>query len=360
MPLVSIIMPAYRAVPFLDEAIGSILSQTFTDWELIIADDHSQDHTATVAQSWVLKDSRIRLLQNTTRMGAAYTRNRAVAASEGELIAFLDADDIAYPKRVEIQVAYLQSHCRTGLVAHWLDIIDQNSCVHPHQWEWRKEKDTHLPIFLLFGNAVALSSVMMRRSVWQQLAGFPSEAEPCEDYALWSEVAKISPLHIIPQKLGARREYHNSLTYREEEKGKQQLHTIIRQNLSRLHICPSEKELMLHQQLRHRQFELTNVFAQSARQWLEYLLLQNSKHCTYPQKDLQEVVGEIWYDYWHRRHPEGLCILRYYFASFLWKGNSLQKNFLLVALSLVKTLKKLTRFINTTLSDHSNSGMQRQ
>lgn len=338
MPRVSIVMPAYRAEAFLQEAIRSVIAQTFTDWELIIVDDGSPDNTAAVAAFWAANDPRIRLIRHGQRLGAAQSRNRAIAASSGELIAFLDADDIAYPQRIEKQVACLQNRPQTGMVAHWLDIVDGNSRPHGQQWEWRKEKDEHLPIFLLFGNAFALSSVMMRRRIWQRLNGFSSKFEPCEDYALWCEAAALTRMHVIAEKLGARREHAESLTNRFSEESQAQAERIIKSNLNRLGISPTDTQLHLHLQLRHREFEPDDDFARSARVWLEYLLRKNLEHRTYPATDFAEVIGEIWYDYWHRRHGEGISALRNYFGSPLWKGNNLKKNLLITALAIKKML----------------------
>lgn len=332
MPKVSVIMPAYQAEQYIGESIQSIVNQTFTDWELIITDDGSRDHTAAVVLLWAGRDQRIRLICNESQQGAAQSRNKAIQASNSELIAFLDADDMAYPKRLQKQVAYMQQNPSVGLVAHWLDIMDENSLPHPAQWVWRKEKDTHLPVFLLFGNAFALSSVMMRRNVWERLHGFSTAFEPCEDYALWSEAATITNLHIIPEKLGARREHKNNWTSRASEKSKRQAEEVIKLNISKLDIIPSASELHLHQQLRHRQFAMDNTFAHEARKWMEYLLHQNKKHGVYQQQAMAEVIGEIWYDYWHLRHPEGWTALKGYFGSSLWQANGIHKNLLLPAL----------------------------
>lgn len=339
MPKVSVIMPAYQAAQYISEAVQSIVNQQFNDWELIVIDDGSRDDTTAIVSLWADTDKRIRLIRNEKQAGAAQSRNKAIEASCGELIAFLDADDLAYPQRLQKQVVFMQQNPSVGLVAHWLDIIDQNGLLHPLQWIWRREKDTHLPVFLLFGNAFALSSVMMRRSVWEQLHGFPAAFEPCEDYALWSEATTITRLHIIPEKLGARREHNNNWTNRESEKSRQQTEEIIRHNIGKLGIAPTADELFLHQQLRHRQFVLDNTFAQEARKWLTYLLHQNQKHRIYQQQAMAEVIGEIWYDYWQLRHKEGLAALKGYFGSPLWRANGIRKNLLLPALVAKRLLK---------------------
>lgn len=105
-PLVSIITPAYKAEPYIGQAIESVLAQTIPDWELIIVDDCSPDNTAKVVQRY-LGDPRIKLLRNEQNIGEAASRNRALEAVQGEWITLLDADDWYEPQRLErlLQVA---------------------------------------------------------------------------------------------------------------------------------------------------------------------------------------------------------------------------------------------------------------
>lgn len=107
IPETSIIMPAYNSAPFIREAIDSVLAQTYTKWELVIVDDASTDDTAQVVMSY--HDERIRYKRNGQNMGAALTRNKAIAMAQGRYIAFLDADDLWLPEKLEKQIAFMQS-----------------------------------------------------------------------------------------------------------------------------------------------------------------------------------------------------------------------------------------------------------
>ncbi len=97
MPRVSIIMPAYNASAFLQQSVASVVSQTFSDWELIIVDDGSTDGTADLADSLAVSDSRIRVIHQ-SNSGVSYARNSGIAAASGDFIAFLDADDAYRPE----------------------------------------------------------------------------------------------------------------------------------------------------------------------------------------------------------------------------------------------------------------------
>lgn len=103
-PLVSVIMPAYNAEKYIDEAIGSVVNQTLTNWELIVIDDCSSDLTYQKAQEQARKDSRICVVQNDSNSGVARTRNRGIDLAQGAYIAFLDSDDVWHPEKLHRQL----------------------------------------------------------------------------------------------------------------------------------------------------------------------------------------------------------------------------------------------------------------
>lgn len=109
-PLVSIVMPNYNCGPFLRAAIDSVRSQTYTNWELLIQDDASTDNSVAVVEEFAVQDSRIKLARNSRNMGAAVSRNRAIERSRGGYLAFLDSDDVWLPKKLELQMAFMQAH----------------------------------------------------------------------------------------------------------------------------------------------------------------------------------------------------------------------------------------------------------
>jgi glycosyltransferase involved in cell wall biosynthesis len=100
LPLVSVIVPAYNAEEFIGETLNSALSQTYSNIEILVVDDGSQDRTSEVVKAFVQKDERVILLQQ-ANAGVAAARNLAIEKSRGEYIAPLDADDIWYPQKLE-------------------------------------------------------------------------------------------------------------------------------------------------------------------------------------------------------------------------------------------------------------------
>lgn len=125
MPLVSVIMPAFNAAPFLGSAVESVLAQSCTELELIIIDDASSDETPDVLRTLVAKhDGRVKILRQTTRTGPAGARNAGLAASAGDYILFADADDIQHPTRVERSLAVLTQPSPPSMVFVDCQMID--------------------------------------------------------------------------------------------------------------------------------------------------------------------------------------------------------------------------------------------
>nr|WP_256498773.1 glycosyltransferase family A protein [Chroococcidiopsis sp. CCNUC1] len=116
MPKVSVIIPAYNAMKYLPATLGSLLSQTFDDFEAIVVNDGSFDET----EKWVsqIEDPRVKLICQQNK-GLAGARNTGINQATGEYIAFLDADDLWEPSKLEKQVAVLEENPEVGLVYTW-------------------------------------------------------------------------------------------------------------------------------------------------------------------------------------------------------------------------------------------------
>ena len=120
-PIVSIGMPVFNCASTIAEAISSILSQTFIEWELLIIDDGSTDNTLEIALSF--DDPRIIVTKGTENKRLATRLNECVVRAQGRFFARMDGDDIAYPKRLECQLEYLQAHPEVDLVAGWVVVF---------------------------------------------------------------------------------------------------------------------------------------------------------------------------------------------------------------------------------------------
>ena len=109
-PLVSVITPAYNAAGVIEETMGSVLKQSYTNWEMLIVDDCSTDETRNIVREYERADNRIRLIELKENSGAAVARNAALEQASGSFAAFLDSDDQWLPNKLERQIAWMKKY----------------------------------------------------------------------------------------------------------------------------------------------------------------------------------------------------------------------------------------------------------
>lgn len=208
-PRVSVVVPNYNYGRFLGEALQSVISQTFQDWELIVVDNFSSDDSEAVVRSF--NDSRIRFLKFDNEGSIAKARNFGSAMAQGELIAFLDSDDFWSPKKLELQVKMMDKGA--DLCYHSLKRFGSRSGTFR---AWKLSGTRPLEHLLAGGNPIATSSALIRGEVLRVLGGFPEAKEllASEDYALWLSVAAGGfAINKCPGVLGSYR-VHSSTTGR--------------------------------------------------------------------------------------------------------------------------------------------------
>jgi glycosyltransferase involved in cell wall biosynthesis len=209
MPKVSVILPVYNGLPYLEAAIDSVLRQTFRDFELIIINDGSTDAYASIVDNF--QDPRIRFFEQ-KNIGLAATLNRGISLSNGEYIARQDQDDVFFSMRLQKQVAYLDANPDVGMVGTFAEILVGNEptnrmLLHPTD-------DASIRFGLLFDNYFVHSSVMLRRSVLETVGVYSEDKsrQPPEDYELWSRVMRTHKLANLPEVLMAYREVPSSMS----------------------------------------------------------------------------------------------------------------------------------------------------
>lgn len=125
-PLVSVIMPCYNMERFIAESMDSVRQQTFPHWELLIVDDHSTDHTVDQIKPYTEQDERIKLLVKDHHSGIADSRNQAIRMAQGRFLAFLDADDLWHPEKLEVQLDFMKRRS-VGFSYSSYECVDENS-----------------------------------------------------------------------------------------------------------------------------------------------------------------------------------------------------------------------------------------
>jgi glycosyltransferase involved in cell wall biosynthesis len=199
-PKVSVLMNVFNGVAYVRDAITSILTQTFPDFELIVVDDGSTDGTSQVLST--IHDPRLRVVRQANR-GIAPTCAAHLPLCRGEYVARMDADDLARVDRLQRQVGFLDEHPEHTLCGSSLLIIDELARVVGRR-EYPVEDDAVRAVLLDF-NPFAQSAVMFRREAALTAGGYDSAAHYVEDYDLWLRMARRGRVHNLPEPLVAYR-----------------------------------------------------------------------------------------------------------------------------------------------------------
>ncbi len=186
-PRVTVLMTVYNGLPYLREAAASVLAQTFADFEFLIIEDASTDGSAAYLQG--LRDPRIRLIRNERNLGQAASLQHGMELAQGPLIARLDQDDICLPDRLAQQVALFDARPDVAVAGTWLYDIDAHGRRRSLVGMRVEEYGAFLGALLTCATPVVHPTVMFRRDAVAQAGGYQAAYAPCEDYALWCQLA---------------------------------------------------------------------------------------------------------------------------------------------------------------------------
>ncbi len=211
-PLISVIMPVRNGQEWLRDAVGSVLSQHFGDFELVIVNDGSADGSANILDGIARTDIRVRVIHQSPQ-GLVAALNRAIATARAPFLARLDADDRARPDRFNKQLAFMRVHPEIGLLGSWAEKLDQAGVV---IGAIRPATDgVTLARLLERGNPFVHSSVMMRADLVQRVGGYRTAFLAAEDYDLWLRLAEAGGVANIPEALVQYRAHEAGVTGRD-------------------------------------------------------------------------------------------------------------------------------------------------
>lgn len=207
MPKVSIVMPVYNGELYIKETLDSLLNQTFKDFELLIVNDASTDSTLEILNDYVLKDSRIKILDNEFQKGIVGGLNTAIKNSSGEYIARADADDIHKKDRLALQVEFLDKHKNVGIVGGGYAPFNQSGKIRDL---YHPSSPIELAYKFIFNNYFVHPTVMFRKSIVEDV-GVYSQVK-AEDYELFSRVLQKYKGYNLHKILIDYREHSNNLS----------------------------------------------------------------------------------------------------------------------------------------------------
>lgn len=192
-PLVSVLMPCYNAEKYVEEAILSILNQSYSNLEVIAINDCSQDDTSEILHKIAKQDNRVKVFDNEVNLKLIKTLNKGISLCNGELIARMDSDDISLPDRVKKEVDFLEQNVDYDIVSTQFATFRANSS--KTSLHTNPTKHEELQAYMLFKCGICHPAVMIRKRVFTEL-GLKFEANylHVEDYALWSEAIYLTKI----------------------------------------------------------------------------------------------------------------------------------------------------------------------
>lgn len=285
-PLITVIMSVYNGLPYLRDAINSILDQSFSDFEFLIIDDASTDESVNEIKAY--KDPRIRLHQNQSNKGLTASLNKGLRLAKGKYIARMDADDISEHTRFEEQLNLMEKHAEIGLCGSWYQIIGGQVI---------KKPVTHEEIMLrmLQRNPFGHSTIMIRASLLNKHNLIYNEHfTSSQDYDLWSRIAEHTQVYNIPKVLVKYRLHTNQVSAKKEKEQLKNESKIKKQILQKVLVDISDKEVLIHEKVI---FHTSNINAKefvSYVNFLSRLLKANAKSLRYHSDKLYELTYKFW------------------------------------------------------------------
>ncbi len=249
--LVSVIIPTYNRAKFLAEALDSVLAQTYPPLEIIVVDDGSTDQTEELVKKYP-----VRYVRQPHR-GVAAARNQGLRLARGELIAFLDSDDLWLPKKLERQVTFFKEHPQAVAVQTEEIWIRRGRRVNP------KKKHAKESGFI-FHRCVELcvvspSGVMLKREIFREIGLFDETFPVAEDYELWLRLSARYPIYLIEEPLVVKRGGHEDQLSRQPGLDWYRLLALTKLLKNEPSLTPAMRLLALREALKKGQ-----IFAQGA------------------------------------------------------------------------------------------------
>ncbi len=208
MSTVSVIIPAYNQGHYLEQAIRTVLAQSYCDYEIVVVDDGSTDNTAEVAHGFA-SDTRVRYVHQKNG-GLSAARNTGIRHATGSFLTYLDSDDLFLPDKLRLLLSAFEERPELGFVAGQSILIDEMGQSLGEVFDRGLPEDTAQ---LLLGNPLHVGSVLLRRE-WQERAGFFDESlRSYEDWDMWLRLARAGcPMGWVPQPVSLYRFHRAQMT----------------------------------------------------------------------------------------------------------------------------------------------------
>lgn len=331
-PKVTVLMPVYNGERYLREAIDSILSQTFHDFEFLIINDASTDGSVGIINSYT--DSRIRLVHNETNLGRCATPNIGLDLAQGEYLARMDCDDISLPTRLEKQAKFLNAHTDIGVCGTWIKLFMGADYIIKYPLTHEEIKCR-----LLLGSQLAGASAMLRKKVFlDHHLYYDVNCKLAEDYDLWTRCSYVTKLANIPEILYEYRWHAEQISQTDTHELDQYASDVRMKHLSTLFKITPENETLINELIFLKKYVPSIEKLIKGNELLCYLHSENTKKLIFSESIFNALLAERWFELCNASCSLGYSVWEHYLRSELRHGNnfSLKREFVLLLKCLLR------------------------
>lgn len=289
-PKITVLMAVYNGEKYLDEAIKSILNQTFTDFEFLIINDASTDNSYKIIQSYT--DPHINFINNENNLGLSGSLNRGLDIAKGQYIARMDQDDISLPERLEKQVRFMEENPEIGICGSWVKFFGEMDFIAKYV-EYHKELISNMFISSPFAHP----SVIFRKELFNKFnLRYNPDFKTGEDYELWTRASKYIKFANIQKVLLNYRISPNQMT-KSTDTLENANKIIWKMQLENLGMNFSEEELTFHQLLLSEKYIITKTedFLKLSNDWINKIISASEEKQIYDKKILTRLFEQKFY-----------------------------------------------------------------
>jgi len=315
--LVSVCMPVYNREDFIEEAVRSVLDQTYSNFEFIIVDNGSTDSTVSIIQSF--NDDRIKLVRNEANNGVIYSRNLIMNLAKGTYIAVLDSDDSWFPTKLEKQLQFMEKHPQYGVCGTWGWRCSPDGT--KKLWNYPK-KDAEVRVRMLWGNAVIHSSMFIRKStIEKNNITYSADHKYSEDYELLRNIIKYARAYNIPEPLLNYRIHKNQITVMNNTTQRMDAFRTSTDYLSDIGVRLLKSQAVAYNKLFNHQYSLDIDSLHELREFFEILLSDTTIDY---YEELKKDLSEKWFLACYHSSQNGLSSIKTYFSGLHFLQNKLK------------------------------------
>ena len=287
---ITVLMPVYNAEPFLQEAIDSILHQTFADFEFIIINDGSTDRSEEIIKSYT--DPRIKYYANGHNLKLIATLNKGFDLAEGKYIARMDADDISLPDRLQQLYNLMESDETIGLCGTWFETFSGDKTVSTSRYG--ADHSTicfkHLyQIHLSHGTCMFRTAVLKKHGLY-----FNPDFSHAEDYELWSRISLVTKLANVQQVLYRVRQHENEVSHKYGHIQKANSYRVKTKLFETIGVSVTHEELDLFRDIAYQDYEHSDQYLLRSKALLEKLLKAKNYEMFFSKAYYENMLAEFW------------------------------------------------------------------